>query len=178
MPPNSEGRVASLSMRSPCLGEELAESFEANRIWAPSIRLGSFILHDQKAICYRQKTSQEYLLLLNEVQRVCHENSIARWKVEAGTPDIPQCLTNFDSAVMVRHTLQSSGVQIDGMNRAAGSQQLRKRGCERSSAATKITPVLRSHPFNKWCTNECDGLTGLHLFNVLERLGILLDSVA
>src|SRR5260370_8918984 len=24
-----------------------------------------------------------------------------------------------------------------------------------------------------WCTNECDGLTGLHLFNVLERVGYL-----
>lgn len=151
----------------------MAESFEANRIWAPSIRLGSFILHDQKAICYRQKTSQAYLLLLNEVQRVCHENSIDRWKAEAGTPDIPQCLTNFDSAVMVRHALQSSGVQIDGMNRAAGSQQVRKRRREGAAAATKITPGLRSRPFNEWCTNECDGLTGLHLFNVLERVGYL-----
>ena len=53
------------------------------------------------------------------------------------------------------------------MDRAAGSQQLRKRGCERSSAATKITPVLRSHPFNKGCTNERGGLTDLHLSTVL-----------
>jgi hypothetical protein len=29
---------------------------------------------------------------LNEVQRVCHENSIDRWKAEAGTPDIPSVL--------------------------------------------------------------------------------------
>src|SRR6266567_5043011 len=64
---------------------------------------------------------------------------------------------------MVRHTLQSSGVQIDSMNRAAGSQQVRKRRCEGAAAATKITPGLRARPFNEWCTNECDGLTGLHL---------------
>ena len=62
-------------------------------------------------------------------------------------------------------------VQIDGMNRAAGSQQFRKRGCERASAATKITPALRSHPFNKGCMNERGGLTDLHLSTVLVTGG-------
>jgi hypothetical protein len=67
-----------------CPAEELAESFEADRIWSPSVRLGSFIFHDQKAICHRPKPFQEYLLLLNEVQRVCHKNSVDRRKTEAG----------------------------------------------------------------------------------------------
>ena len=108
------------------------------------------------------------MLLLNKVQRICHENSIDRWKAEAGTPDIPQCLANFDSVVMVRHILQNSGVQIDGMNHAAGSQQLCKRRCEGATTATKITPGLRSRPFNEWRMNECGGLTDLHLFTVLQ----------
>jgi MacB-like periplasmic core domain len=53
------------------------------------------------------------------------------------------------------------------MNRAPGSQQLRKSGCERSSAATEIAPVLLSHPVNAGCTNERGGLTDLHLPTVL-----------
>jgi hypothetical protein len=147
----------------------LAESFEAHRIWFPPVRLGSFILHDQEAIRHGQKPPYQRLLLLNEVQRICHENSIDPWKTEAGTPDIPQCLANFDSVVMVRHILQSSGVQIDGMNHAAGSQQLCERRCEGAATATKITPRLRSRPFNEWRTNECGGLTDIHFFTVLQR---------
>jgi hypothetical protein len=87
-------------------------------------------------------------------------------------PDIPQCLANFDFVVMVRHILQSSGVQINGMNHAAGSQQLRKRRCEGAATAAKITPGLRSRPFNEWRTNECGGLTDLHLFTVLQPVGV------
>src|ERR1700757_5037791 len=84
-----EGRVhRATKQRRPCRqflhslhsrpGEELAESFKADRIWSPSIRLGSFILHNQKAIRHRQKPPQKYLLLLNEVQRVFREDSIDR----------------------------------------------------------------------------------------------------
>ncbi len=43
-----------------CPDEELAESFEADRIWSPSVRLGSFILHDQKAIRHRQKPLRSF----------------------------------------------------------------------------------------------------------------------
>jgi hypothetical protein len=69
---------------------------------------------------------------------------------------------------MVRHILQSSGVQIDGMNHAPGSKQLCKRRCEGAATATKITPGLRSRPFNEGRMNECGGLTDLHLFTVLQ----------
>jgi hypothetical protein len=27
---------------------------------------------------------------------------------------------------------------------------------------------LRSRPFNEWCTNECGGLTDLHVITVLQ----------
>ncbi|MFL6304469.1 MAG: hypothetical protein ACJ72H_13105 [Candidatus Sulfotelmatobacter sp.] len=104
------------------LAEELPEFFEADRIWSPSIRPASFILHDQKAICHGQKPSQECLLLSNEVQRICHENSVDRWETEAGTLEIPNDLTNLHSIVLVWNSSHSSPVQIDGINRAAGSQ--------------------------------------------------------
>ena len=149
------------------LAEELAEFREADRIWYPRIRPGSLVFHNQETIRQRQQPFQEQVLLPNEVQGVRHENSIDRWKAEARAPQIPQNLRNLDSVIPVRNFLQRFLVQIDGMNRAAGSQQLRKRGCERSSAATKIAPVLRSHPFNKGCTNERGGLTDLHLSTVL-----------
>jgi hypothetical protein len=112
----------SLHVLHSCLAKELAESFEADRIWSSSIRPGAFILHDQKAICHRQKPSQQWLLLLNEVQRICHENSVDRWETEAGALQIPNDLTNLHSIVLVWNSLQSSPVQIDGINRAAGSQ--------------------------------------------------------
>jgi hypothetical protein len=54
------------------------------------------------------------------------------------------------------------------MNHAVGGQQLCKRRCEGAAAATKITPGLRSRPFNEWRTNECGGLADLHLFTVLQ----------
>jgi hypothetical protein len=149
------------------LAEEFAEFREADRIWPPRIRPGSLVFHNQETIRQRQQPFQEQVLLPNEVQGVRHENSIDRWKVEAGAPQIPQNLTNLDAVIPVRNFLQRFLVQIDGMNRAAGSQQLRKRGCERASAATKITPVLRSHPFNKGCTDERGGPTDLHLSTVL-----------
>jgi hypothetical protein len=74
---------------------------------------------------------------------------------------------NCDSVVSVRNPLQSSLVKIDGMNRTSGSQQLRKRPCESSAAATKITPGLRSSPFNKGRTNEPGSLIYLHFSTVL-----------
>ena len=101
------------------------------------------------------------------MQRICHENSIGGRKAQTGAPDIPRCLTNFDSVVMARHPRQSSLVQIDSMNRAARSQQVGKRHCEGAAAAAKITPRLRSRPFNQWCTDECGGLTDRHVFTVL-----------
>ena len=107
-----------------CLAEELAKSFEVDRIWSPSIRPGAFILHDQKAICNRQKPSQQWLLLSNEVQRICYEKSVDRWETEAGVLQIPNDLTNLYSIVLVWNSLQSSPVQIEGINRAAGSQYL------------------------------------------------------
>jgi hypothetical protein len=122
-----------------CLAEELAESFEADRIWFPSIRPGSFILHDQKTICHRQKPSQQRLLLLNKVQRICHENSVDRWETEAGALQIANDLTNLHSIVLVWDSLQSSPVQIDGINRAPGASNLGR--------ATVNVPLLepRSH---------------------------------
>jgi hypothetical protein len=128
-----EGRVQSAAkQRGPCrqslhtlhsgLAEELAESFEADRIWSPSIRPGSFILHDQKAICHRQKPPQQCLLLLNEVQRICHENSVDWWETEAGALQIPNDFMNLHSIVLAWNSLQSSPIQIDSINCATGSQ--------------------------------------------------------
>lgn len=60
----------------------------------------------------------------------------------------------------------SEPLGLDGMNRAAGSQQLRKRGRESSATTTKITPGLRSRPLNEGCMNQRRGLTDLHLYTV------------
>ena len=68
--------------------------------------------------------------------------------------------------MLVRNFRQRFLVEIDGMNRAAGSQQLRKRGCERSVAAAKIAPELRSPPLNVGCMNQRRGVTDLHLYTV------------
>ena len=68
--------------------------------------------------------------------------------------------------MLVRNFRQRFLVEIDGMNRAAGSQQLRKRGCERSVAAAKIAPELRSPPLNVGCMNQRRGLTDLYLYTV------------
>jgi hypothetical protein len=150
-----------------CLPEEFAEPLEADRIRSPRTRSGSLVFHNQESIRQRQESSQEQVLLPNEVQGVCHENSIDRRKADARAAQIPQDLTNCDSVILVRNSLQRSLVEIDGMNRAAGSQQQRKRCCERSASATKIAPGLRSRRFNEGCTNERRGLTGLHLSTVL-----------
>ena len=86
-----EGQVhRAAKQRGPCrqslhalhsrLAEKLAEFFEADGIWSPSIRPGSFILHDQTAICHRQKPSQQYLLLLNEVQRIAMRIPSTCWR--------------------------------------------------------------------------------------------------
>ena len=126
------------------LAEEFAEFREADRIWSPRVRTGSLVFHNQKAIRQRQKPFQEQVLLPNEVQGVRHEDSIDRWKAEARVPQIPQNLTNLDSVIAVRNFLQRFLVQIDGMNRAAGSQQLRKGGCERSSRNQDRTSLAAS----------------------------------
>src|SRR5882724_11018084 len=65
-----------------CLAEEFAESLEADRIRSPHTRPGSLILHNQEAICHGQQPSQEQWWVANEVQGVCHENSIDRRKVK------------------------------------------------------------------------------------------------
>jgi len=48
--------------------------------------------------------------------------AVDRRETEAGAPQIPNDLTNLHSIVLVWNSLQSSPVQIDGINRAAGSQ--------------------------------------------------------
>jgi hypothetical protein len=70
----------------------------------------------------RSCRSRQCLLLLNEVQRICHENSVGGWETEAGALHILKDLTNLHSIVLVWNSLQNSPVQIDGINRAIGSQ--------------------------------------------------------
>jgi hypothetical protein len=55
------------------------------------------------------------------MEGVRHEDVIHGRKTEARAPQIPQDLSNCDSVILVRNSLQRSLVKIDGMNRAAGS---------------------------------------------------------
>jgi hypothetical protein len=124
------------------------EPLEADRIWSPSIRLGSLIFHNQESFGHGRKLSQEKVLVLNKVQGVRHENSIHRGKAEAGAPKIRQKLVDRDSAVLILDPVQRSLVEIDRMNGTAGCEQLRKRDRERSAATAEIAPGLGSLSFD------------------------------
>ena len=103
------------------------------------------------------------MLVLNELQRVCHENPICRGKPKARAAQISQNLADCDTVILLRNSFQRSLVQINGMNGTPGSQQLRKRRCERSAATTEIAPGLRLRPLNDGSTDEGCCLTDLHL---------------
>ena len=96
------------------------------------------------------------------------KNSIDRWKAEArGSARSPMNLTNFDSVILVRNFLQ----RLSGPDRR--HESCCREPATRASAvvnvpaaATKITPGLRSRPFNEGCMNERYGLTDLHISTV------------
>lgn len=122
--------------------EEFPELIEADRIWSPPVWPGSFIFHNQETVRRGQKFSQEPVLVLNKVQRVCHEDPIHWRKAKAGAPKIRQNLMDLDSANLILDPVQRCLVQIEGMNCAAGGQQSRQRSCERSASAAEIAPGL------------------------------------